>query len=110
MEAGPVYSKKILLGNLQKIDMKIKEGFRMRRLCKEYIVTGEGVERINFNKMIVLNDSAAFLWQAFEDGGEFTPETLAEKLVEKYQIDMETALKDSKAIVQKWIEAGIVSE
>ena len=90
--------------------MRIKEGFRMRRLCKEYIVTAEGVERINFNRMIVLNESAAYLWQQFEDGREFTAADLADKLVEKYEIDPATALKDSELIASRWVETGLVSE
>lgn len=89
--------------------MKEKEGFRMRKLCNEYIIAGEGAAQINFNKMIVLNESAAFLWECFSDGSEFTEDTLASKLVEHYGIDMETALRDSAMIAQKWIEAGIAS-
>lgn len=90
--------------------MKIKDGFRMRRLCNEYIVTGEGAQRIDFNRMLVLNESAAYLWQKFEDGSEFVPQTLADSLVEKYGIDMETALNDASNLARKWVEAGVASE
>ena len=39
--------------------------------------------------------------------------TLLDKLdglVSRYEVDRETALKDSEAIAAKWIEAGIVTE
>ena len=81
----------------------------MRRLCNEHIVTAEGVERINFNRMIVLNESAAFLWSQFEDGREFTVEDLAGKLVEKYGIDLQTALRDSAGVAARWEEVGLVA-
>ena len=51
--------------------MKIKEGFLLRELCGEHIVTAEGLENINFNKLISLNETAAFLWKALI-GKEFT--------------------------------------
>lgn len=86
--------------------MKIKEGFVLREMCGENIVAGEGLEHINFNKLISLNSTAAFLWNAFI-GKEFTEEEMARLLVEEYGIDMELALKDSKALCTAWAEAGI---
>ena len=35
---------------------------------------------------------------------------LADLLVEEYGIDAQTALRDSRALADKWIEAGIVKE
>lgn len=89
--------------------MKTIKGFRMRKLGREYIITAEGVELINFNRMIALNESAAFLWESVQDK-EFTVDTLADLLVEEYGIDRELAIKDSGAVAQKWVEAGIAEE
>lgn len=89
--------------------MKLSSGFRMRRLGAEHIVTAEGAGQVNFNKMISLNSSAAYLWQSVEDK-EFTVEDLADLLVEKYEIDRETALRDSAVLAEKWIEAGIAEK
>lgn len=86
--------------------MRLKEGFRLRNLCREYIVVAEGLQQVNFNKMIALNATAAYLWQKVE-GKEFTVQDLADLLTAEYEVDAETALKDSEAIAQKWKEAGI---
>ena len=86
--------------------MKTKEGFVLREMCGENIITGEGLEHINFNKLISLNSTAAFLWNAVV-GKEFTVEEMAQMLVDEYGIDMELALTDSKALCQAWIDAGI---
>lgn len=86
--------------------MNTKDGFILREMCGEYIISGEGLEHINFNKLISLNSTAAFLWNAVV-GKEFTAESMAQLLVDEYGIDMELALKDSKALCQSWIEAGI---
>ena len=86
--------------------MKTKEGFILREMCGENIITGEGLEHINFNKLISLNATAAFLWNAVV-GTEFTVESMAQLLVDEYGIDMELALKDSAALCKSWVEAGI---
>lgn len=86
--------------------MKTKEGFVLREMCGENIITGEGLEHINFNKLISLNSTAAFLWKAVS-GQEFTVESMAQMLVDEYGIDMELALKDSASLCQAWVDAGI---
>jgi len=86
--------------------MKIKDGFILREMCGENIVTAEGIEHINFNKLISLNSSAAYLWENLI-GKEFTVEDMAALLVEQYDIDMELALKDSEALCKAWMEAGV---
>ena len=87
--------------------MKIKDGFVLREMCGEFIVAAEGLQHINFNKLISLNSTAAFLWKAIEEK-EFTAEDLAQLLVDEYGIDMELALTDSNNLCKSWIEAGIV--
>lgn len=89
--------------------MKTIPGFTLRPLGKEFIITAESIKQINFNKMISLNESAAYLWKSV-DGKDFNAEDLADLLVERYEIDRETALRDSQAIAAKWLEAGIVTE
>ena len=86
--------------------MKIKEGFVLREMCGENIVAAEGLEHINFNKLISLNESAAYLWKEL-CGKEFTIEEMAELLIARYGIDKELALKDSAALCEAWVKAGI---
>lgn len=86
--------------------MKIKDGFILREMCGENIVTAEGIEHINFNKLISLNSSAAYLWENLI-GKEFSVEDMATLLVEQYDIDMELALKDSESLSKAWMEAGV---
>ena len=87
--------------------MKIIEGFRLRDVMGQATVIGEGVNQVNFNKLITLNNSAAFLWKQVE-GKEFDDTKLADLLVEEYGIDRELAEKDSKAIAAQWLDAGLV--
>ncbi len=69
-------------------------------------MTGEGLEHINFNKLISFNSSAAFLWNELT-GKEFTIEEMAQLLIDRYGIDKELAIKDSTNLGKAWIDAGI---
>jgi hypothetical protein len=88
--------------------MKIKKGFVLREVCGEKVVVGEGLETINFGKLISLNDTAALLWQKATELGDFTTEELADALEEVYEVGREQALSDVKKLTSKWVEAGLV--
>ena len=87
--------------------MKIKEGFVFRTICGQNVVSGEGTANVNFSKLVSLNDSAAYLFKAVGQE-DFTPERLADLLLEEYEVDRETALKDAEALCAQWKEIGIV--
>ncbi len=89
--------------------MRIKEGFVLRTICGQNVVSGEGTANVNFSKLVSLNDSAAYLFKAVQ-GKDFTPETLAALLLEEYEVDEATALKDATALCGSWKEIGIIDE
>lgn len=47
--------------------MKIKKDFKLREICGEYVVTAEGMQAVDFTKLISLNETAAFLWKTAEN-------------------------------------------
>jgi hypothetical protein len=97
-------------GDIQKgFYMKLVEGFRLRQLGGEFIVTPESVAQINFNKLISLNSSAAYLWKSVE-GKEFTADTLKDLLLDRYEVSEEIAARDAESIARTWVEAGIAVE
>ena len=86
--------------------MRIKEGFVLRTICGQNVVSGEGPANVNFSKLVRLNDSAAYLFKAVGNE-DFTPERLADLLLEEYEVTRETALKDAEALCAQWKEIGI---
>ena len=86
--------------------MKIKEGFVLRTICGQNVVSGEGTANVNFSKLVSLNESAAFLFKAVV-GKEFTAESLADLLLEEYDVDRDRALKDAETLCAQWKEFGI---
>ena len=89
--------------------MKIKNGFVLREMCGENIVTGEGLEHINFNKLVSLNPTATYLWKELV-GKDFATEDMAKLLIDRYGIDKELAMTDSAKLCKAWIEAGVAEE
>lgn len=89
--------------------MRTIEGLTIRPLGKEYILTPNGKCKVDFNVMICLNSTAAFLWENVA-GKDFTVETLSDLLVGEYEIDKELADKDSAMILEKWKEANLIVE
>jgi hypothetical protein len=88
--------------------MKIKKGFVLREVCGEKVIVGEGLETINFGKLISVNDTAATLWQKATELGDFNIEQLADALVEVYEVTREQALNDVENLTTKWKEAGLL--
>ena len=43
--------------------MRIKQGFVLREVCGEQVIMGEGLGALDFGKLLVLNETAAWLWQ-----------------------------------------------
>ena len=87
--------------------MKLKKGFALHDVCGEKVIIAEGIENINFSKMINLNPSAAFLWEEASKG-EFTPESLADLLTKEYEVEYVQALCDTTVLVEQWKEHGLI--
>ena len=87
--------------------MKTIDGFKLRKLGNEYILVGESMSLINFNKMITLNETAAFLWQQAEQG-EFDANKLCKALCAEYEVDPVQAFQDVEATLKAWKEAGVI--
>lgn len=86
--------------------MKIKEGFVLRTICGQNVISGEGSANVNYSSLISLNETAAFLFKELQ-GKEFTEETAVALLLDQYDVDSETAEKDVKALFAKWVEIGL---
>jgi len=87
--------------------MRTKKGFNLHNVCGENVIVAEGIENIDFSKIISMNESSAYLWKAIADK-DFSTEELAKLLTEEYEVDYDTALNDAQVLVGKWLEAGII--
>lgn len=73
--------------------MKAKKGFILRRMNDEYMIVAIGAASEQFNGMIRVNETGAFLWNEIKNG--VTEDELAAKMVERYEgLDIEMAKAD----------------
>ena len=88
--------------------MRTKNGFVLRSLGREFILVAEGLEAVDSNQLVSMNESAAFLWKAIE-GKDFEAETLVDLLMEEYDVAREVAEKDVASLTQTWKDAGVIN-
>lgn len=87
--------------------MKTKTGFTLRPLGKDYILIADSIEQVDFNKMITMNQTAAFLWnKALLQ--EFDAIIMARWLQEEYDVSETQALADAQTTLESWRKAGII--
>ena len=85
--------------------MKIKEGFILRNVAGSNVVVPAGQATVDFNGMMSLNDTGAFLFDKLTKGT--TEEQLIRDLMDEYSIDKELATKDVKDFIEKVESEGL---
>lgn len=88
--------------------MQIKSGFVLREVCGEKVIVGEGLDAINFGKLLSLNETAAWLWKQAKEMGDFSVDDLAAKLCEEYEVSADDAKADVAEMLDEWKQVGVV--
>ena len=83
--------------------MRVKNGFILRKVGKQFVVAATGEASRNFNGMIRLNDEAAFAFGQLQGGT--TEEELVAALVKKYGGNEEEVRVDVANFLTKLGEA-----
>lgn len=102
--------KKIYIRNIQTIIMKQKKGFVLREVCGENAIVGEGLDAIDFGRLLSLNETAAWLWNEAQSQVDFTVDSLTDKLCEEYDVAPDTARRDIENIVKEWQKIGVIED
>ncbi len=79
--------------------MKLKSGFVLRQVGAHYFVVPVGAQTVDFNGMITLNETGAFLWRQLQEGA--SAEMLTEALLAEYDVTPATATADVLAFIDK---------
>ena len=86
--------------------MKIKKGFMLREVAKIYVVVAVGEASKEFNGVINLNETGAFLWKQLIDDN--TVDGVVAALLNEYDVSEEAARKDVELFINKLKEAKIL--
>ncbi len=86
--------------------MKIKDGFILREVAGRFIVVAVGSAVKEFNAIINLNETGAFMWRMLEKGA--TEQEIVDALLNEYEVDKEIAERDVKKFTKTLIEANLI--
>lgn len=88
--------------------MKIREGLVLRRIADLDVVIPIGNNIADFNGIISLNETAAFLWKRLTLKEELPQ--IVDALIEEYDVNPEIARKDTEQFIEQLNQANIVME
>ena len=88
------------------INMKIKNDFILRKVADSYVVVPVGKMTLDFNGIINLNETGAFLFGELQKGAD--REELIEKLLAEYDVTPEKAANDIDIFIQKAKDADVL--
>lgn len=86
--------------------MKIKEDFILRKVADSYVVVPVNILTLDFNGIINLNESGAFLFELLQNGAE--REELVNRLLEEYDVTRDRAEADIDSFIKKARDADIL--
>lgn len=85
--------------------MKIKDDFALRKVADSYVVVPVNSLTLDFNGVINLNETGAFLFEQLQKGIE--KEELVEKMLDEYDVTREKASADIDLFINKLKDADI---
>ena len=86
----------------------IKKDFLIHTIANEKVLIGNG-EQINFSKMLVLNDTAAFVIAELQkQDAPIALEELAQSLHEHFEVEYDVAFSDVKELINQLQEQEVV--
>ena len=87
-------------------ESKIKDGFILKEMAGSWVVVPLGEKLVNFEMMMTLNETGAFLWEQLKE--DKTEEDLVAALLAEYNVEKEVAAKDVSEFVQKLKEKEVL--
>ncbi len=88
--------------------MKTKDGFMLRNVVGKDIVVAVGVASMDFNGLISLNETGAFLWRLLEKDCDYND--LLTAMLNEYDIDEKTAREGLDQFLASAKAADLIDE
>ena len=88
--------------------MKIKDGFILRKLADSFVVVSINRKNNDFNGMIQLNSTGAFIWEKLQT--DKTKEELLKSMLDKYELSEQQARKDIDLFIDKLRKDNLLDE
>ena len=88
--------------------MKIKDGFIKTEIADKIVAIPVGANTVDFSGVVVLNETAAFLWDLMQTDTD--KQTLLKAVLNEYDTDEKSALSDIDAFLQNLRDKDFLCE
>ena len=82
---------------------------KLRRVGKQYMIVDASGANVNLTNVYTLNSTAAWLWEQAA-AGDFTEESLLEKMYDHFEVTRDLAEKDIRALMDTWRKFDLLVE
>ena len=89
--------------------MKIKSGFIIEQVGGAYLAVATGERAAEYNSLIRLNGTGAFLWNLLCER-DMTEEELLSAMLSEYDVEEDIARKDILAFKDKLMSSGLLDD
>ena len=91
------------------VRVKIKKGYKLKLLSGQYTVVADRRTVKSFNNLIVLNETAVYLWNLISERN-ITKQEMLQSLLDNSNLSTVLALGDIDVFVRTMRENGIIEE
>lgn len=88
--------------------IKTKKGFMLRSVAGRHVVVAIGQASVDFNGLITLNDTGAYIWEKLAKGTTY--DALLKDMLADYEVDEETAKKGIDGFLETVRGANLLDE
>lgn len=79
----------------------------LRHVGDDYIIVEPGQDQIDMSRVYTLNETAAWLWEQLQ-GKDFTLADVTTLLLDRYEVDEQTARQDAAKLIELFQVQGLV--
>ncbi len=86
---------------------KKAENIVARKIADELLLVPIQGKLANMERVFTLNEVGEFIWDNLD--GNADADSLAEKIVDEYDVDIDTAKRDCAELLEKMLNAGVIA-
>jgi len=88
--------------------MILRKDLMLRQVGDDYIIVEPGQDQIDMSRVYTLNETAAWLWEQLQ-GKDFVLADVTVLLLDRYEVDEQTATQDAAKLIELFQIQGLVN-
>lgn len=88
--------------------MELRKDLVLRNIGSEHVIVDPGQDIVDMSTVFTLNESAVWIWTELQKMDQFTLGTIAEILMERYEVSLNQAEKDAEKLLDLFREHNLL--